>query len=103
MLTFFRCQNLIAKGRSGRKKLKPNTYLIQGEGFFTVELHGNRILRINQDNSFVVSSCGWTTKTTKDRLNEFGPVQIWQKDFQWYYRNGTRIAEFHDNITVFHE
>lgn len=32
------------------------------------------------------------TKCTKERLNMYGPVQIYQKDFVWY----TKYGAFHD-------
>ena len=31
-----------------------------------------------------ITSAGWPTNTTKERLNGFNGVNIYQKDFQWY-------------------
>ena len=31
-----------------------------------------------------ITSAGWQTNTTKERLNGFNGVNIYQKDFQWY-------------------
>ena len=31
-----------------------------------------------------ITSAGWPTNTTKERLNAFNGVNIYQKDFQWY-------------------
>ena len=31
-----------------------------------------------------ITAAGWRTNTTKERLNAFNGVNIYQKDFQWY-------------------
>ena len=35
-------------------------------------------------NQLWITSAGWQTNTTKERLNGFNGVNIFQKDFQWY-------------------
>tara|TARA_R100000008_G_scaffold12468_1_gene6233 strand:- start:4150 stop:4455 length:306 start_codon:yes stop_codon:yes gene_type:complete len=46
-------------------------------------LHGNCIAHKNKTGSFI-SSCGWHTTTTKERLNGLYGVHIYQKDWNWY-------------------
>ena len=46
-------------------------------------LHGNCIAeKIGQ--KLFISSCGWETVTTKERLNGLQGVDIVQKNFVWY-------------------
>lgn len=55
------------------------------------ELHlfGNVIAYWTEDNKLRISSAGWRTKTTKDRLNCLPGVFICQKKGEWYL-NGKR-------------
>ena len=48
-----------------------------------LKLHGNTIA-ICINGELVISSGGWKSHTTKERLNGFPNVHIQQKDFQWY-------------------
>jgi hypothetical protein len=50
MLTFNECENLMARGRNGMKKLGNNTYLEEiVPGTFGVRLHGTYVVRIHRD------------------------------------------------------
>lgn len=96
-LTTSICKNLISKGRGNKKKLANNTYLIEEDGVFKVELHDNCIIVVYPDDSLKVSSCGWNTKTTKERLNEYTDLGIYQRKGQWYVASG---SYFTDNMAV---
>lgn len=48
-----------------------------------LKLHGNTIA-IYMNRVLVISSGGWKSHTTKERLNGFPNVHIQQKDFKWY-------------------
>ncbi len=100
-LTYSICQDLIKKGRNGSKKLANNTYLAKSSNendYFYVQLHGNTILKIYQTH-VEHFNCGWTTPTTKARLNEFGHLNIFQKKFIWYSADG---VEFVNGAAVFY-
>jgi len=48
-------------------------------------LHGNTIARFyGQSGNLWISSAGWQTVTTKERLNGFPTVSIHQTKFQWF-------------------
>ena len=57
-------------------------------------LHGYVIADMNED-GLHISSCGWETSTTKDRLNGLPNVSIYQRNFQWFLNgeewDGSRI------------
>lgn len=54
-----------------------------------VRLFGNRIIWRDENGEVYVSSCGWPSYTTKERLNGFFILcslsyYIGQKNFQWF-------------------
>ena len=82
---------------AGRNFKQSNT---QVQKFFgnTSELllFGNMIaLYTRKDQTLFVTTAGYPTDTTKDRLNSildaFGLPRIYQKDFEWYFTDGIRF------------
>ena len=47
-------------------------------------LFGNIIARKNDDGTISITSAGWPTNTTKDRLNGLPGVSIVQKNYEWF-------------------
>ena len=47
-------------------------------------MHNNVIAEMTQNGELYITSAGWQTVTTKERLNGFPSVNIVQKDFQWF-------------------
>lgn len=74
-----------------RKCTSGNTYT-DGNALY---LHGNKIAEWI-DGELYISSCGWETVTTKERLNGLHGVNIYQKDFVWYL-NG---VAWHDSAKM---
>ena len=68
-----------------------NTTVCKEENTVSFILHGNKIASLT-GNLLSVSSCGWETPTTKERLNgilkAFNLPHIVQKDFTWYFSDG---------------
>ena len=68
-------------------------------------LHGNNIAILDNEELFI-STCGWETTTTKERLNGIllkvlgSKYQIRQKNFIWYIKdeplNGTKVFNLKD-------
>ena len=83
---------------------KSNTSVdVDSEGYTTVRLHGNRIAEIEPNGDIILSSCGWSTPTTKSRLNAILDVfvsgmGIFQKDFTWYV--GDLNTPFFDGFRI---
>lgn len=46
-------------------------------------LHGNKIAEW-RDGELFITNAGWSTNTTKERLNGLHGVNIHQKDYTWY-------------------
>ncbi len=47
-------------------------------------LHGHKIAWLDINGQLWISHCGYTTNTTKERLNGLPGVSIRQRNYQWY-------------------
>jgi hypothetical protein len=50
----------------------------------SIYLFGNRIAYRNNDENMYITTCGWNTRTTKERLNALPNVHITQLKGMWY-------------------
>ena len=62
---------------------------------YYLKLHDNIIAILHEDNTLIITNCGWFTPTTKERLNGLPNVNIYQKNFNWFLNgkewNGEKI------------
>ena len=78
------------------------------ENLSEVRLHGHLIAWYDHSKKRLgISSCGWTTNTTKSRLNAilselFYGYSIFQKNWEWYVTNfnGTKTVDFYDGQII---
>lgn len=90
----------MVRGKTNRKsrKVGNNTYAeIEYDNSVSIRLHGTTVVRFYPNGLVKLNSGGWQTSTTKDRINKYSPVKVYQKKFVWYLEDG---AEFEDNILV---
>lgn len=79
------------------KKVGNNTYLVRiNPETIGVKLHNTIVVRIHSDGTYTLNSGGWRTVTTKARINEFCPVKVGQKKYEWFV--GDEL--FYDGIKV---
>lgn len=79
------------------KKVGNNTYLVRiSPETIGVRLHNTVVVRIHSDGTYTLNSGGWRTVTTKARINEFCPVRVSQKNYDWFVSG----EPFHDGIRV---
>lgn len=82
--------------RNWEKFNRGNTAVIPGVNGAVMTLHGNPIAA-SQYGEIHVTSAGWETPTTKERLNgilsAIGCQGIYQKDFTWYWDDGTPFGD----------
>lgn len=71
---------------NARKFKSSNTEVIVRDNVTILALHGNEIAyRYNDpEHTLSISTKGWTSNTTKERLNGLTGVHIHQKKGQWY-------------------
>lgn len=84
----------------GRNFHKSNTTVHGFFGLFAAEfyLFDNMIARYERKkNTLYVTTAGYPTVTTKERLNgildAFGLPRVYQKDFEWYFTDGVRFNQ----------
>jgi hypothetical protein len=68
-------------------RLGNNTYGIRDDdGQFHVVLHGTRVYSLdNKTGTETLRTGGWSTHTTKDRINKYAlNGRVLQRDFCWY-------------------
>lgn len=71
-------------GRDSRK-LENNTYLKRrADGSMAVVLHQTDVVTYHPDGRITLDSGGWRTMTTKDRINKYAPINLWQDRGQWF-------------------
>lgn len=78
------------KGRKSRK-LENNTYVeVIDENSIGVRLHQTYVVTYLSDGLVVLSLGGWNTMTTKDRINKYSNLGIYQRKRRWFV--GQEIA-----------
>ena len=93
----------IIDGRES-KKIGNNTIVHRlDDDTVAVKYHRTNILKINSNNVVTISTGGWETITTKDRLNQFlgcRGFSIFQKKGTWYIRGNDKTFEYEDGIKI---
>jgi hypothetical protein len=93
-----------ALGKRDTRKVANNTYLRRrGDGEIALRLHNTDVVTWTLD-TVTLNTGGWTTVTTKARINEAlpGGYGVWSDKGRWYLHAreaGTRYA-FADGITI---
>jgi hypothetical protein len=77
-------EDAIRAFRNNRDFKRGNTWVQCVHGRRFLHLHGNVIAEMTQHGELYITSAGWQTVTTKERLNGFPSVNIAQKDFEWF-------------------
>ena len=98
-MTYAEMLNLV-NGKTNRteRNIGNNTYAeIEYDRSISVSLHGTDVVRFYPNGLVKLNSGGWRTHTTKQRINKYSPVKIFQKNFEWFLNDGT---PFEDNMLV---
>ena len=93
----------MVRGKTGRdrRKVGNNTYAeILHDGSVGITLHRTCVVRIYEDGTYKLSNGGWLTSTTKDRINQYSPCRVYQKNFEWFVSKGDRTFPFYSGMVV---
>lgn len=86
------------KTNKNTRKVGNNTYAeIEYDKSVSIRLHGTTVVRFYPNGLVKLNSGGYHTSTTKKRINQYSPVRVYQKNFEWFLNDGT---PFEDNILV---
>jgi uncharacterized protein (TIGR02996 family) len=91
-ITFEQADSLL--GRRDSRKLATHTYLERlGPDTVGVRYHNTYVVKAHRDGRFETDSGGYRTKTTKERISEYAPDSVYQKQHQWHYSDGTPYTD----------
>lgn len=68
-----------------------------------IRYYHQHAIAIRDNDELIVSSCGWHTPTTKERINRELPagITLYQKDWEWYLKDADGIqVDFVDGIKI---
>lgn len=94
----------VALAQTRKRKLANNTYLvIRDDGGYGIRLHNTEVVVYYPDR-FVLDSGTWQTVTTKERMNRFAPISLWQDKGVWYVNAFTgETVTFADGMTIYND
>ena len=68
-----------------KKPFRKSNMCVEYHGpFWKLKLHNNTIATIDDMGILSISNAGWTSNTTKERLNGLPGVSIRQKNWAWF-------------------
>ena len=77
-----------------QRKVANNTYArIEQNGDVVFRLHSTDIVTIHPDNTATIQTGGWHSHTTKERINRYSPVRVYQKNWEWFLSDGRQFME----------
>lgn len=64
--------------------------------------HQHPVVVKTDEGDLSISSCGYHTRTTKQRINQHLPsgFRVYQEDFEWYLSTPEETRDFKDGMTV---
>lgn len=82
-----------------------STRLVRTGNGFGIQLHGTVVVFINSDGTYVLNTGGYRTNTTKERINYYSPVRVFQQNHVWYVQRWhagryTNPVPYSDGIVV---
>ena len=81
------------------KKLCRSTYLVRiDENCVGIKLYNSIIIRIAKNNQYKLNDYGYKTRLTLDRINQYAPCRVFQKNWNWYIND--ERTPFFNGVTV---
>ena len=72
---------------AGQDFHKSNTQVVVSENETSLFLHGNKIAKLDNKGVLSITTAGWPSPTTRERLNGLPGVSVYQKDHTLYLNN----------------
>lgn len=89
------------KRNKDSRKIGNNTYAeILNDNTVGIKLHSTYVVKIRDDGTYTLNSGGWQTATTKDRINQYSPVRVYQRKFEWFVTINGKEYPFIDGMVV---
>ena len=89
------------KRNANRRKIGNNTYAeILHDNSVGIMLHSTYVVKIHPDNTYTLQTGGWQTVTTKDRINQYSPVRVYQRNYEWFVKLNGKEYPFMEGMVV---
>ena len=89
------------KRNKDSRKIGNNTYAeILPCGSVGILLHSTHVVKIHPDNTYTLQTGGWKTSTTKDRINQYSPVRVYQHKYEWFVKLNGKEYPFMEGMVV---
>ena len=89
------------KRNAKRRKVGNNTYAeILHDNSVGIMLHSTYVVKIHPDNTYTLQTGGWQTVTTKDRINQYSPVRVYQRNYEWFVKLNDKEYPFMEGMVV---
>lgn len=89
------------KRNKDSRKIGNNTYAeILHDGSVGILLHSTYVVKIHADNTYTLQTGGWQTSTTKDRINQYSPVRVYQRKYEWFVTIHGKEYPFMEGMVV---
>lgn len=93
----------MVRGKTNRSKRKigNNTRAyIEYDGSVSIELHSTKVVVLYPNGLVKLQTGGWQTITTKDRINQYSPVKVYQRNYEWFVRINGKDYPFIENMVI---
>lgn len=82
------------------KPIDYHTYLKKRGVLYDIYLHGNLIITLFPDDTYIIRDGGYRSITTKRRINEFSPIELFQHRGKWFFtdRRTNETYEFRSGL-----
>ena len=89
------------KRNANRRKVGNNTYAeILHDNSVGIMLHSTYVVKIHPDDTYTLQTGGWQTVTTKDRINQYSPVRVYQRKYEWFVKLNGKEYPFMEGMVV---
>lgn len=93
----------MVRGKNNRtsRKIGNNTRAyIEYDGSVSIELHSTKVVVLYPNGLVKLQTGGWQTSTTKDRINQYSPVRVYQRNYEWFVKLNGKEYPFIENMVV---
>jgi predicted glycosyl hydrolase (DUF1957 family) len=101
MMTFATAAAAFATARNkdrGKPTENRNTVVVKvNDTTYGIKLYNTVVVNIHQDGTYTLNTGGWQTVTTKDRINNYSPARVYQRNGEWYMNDD---GKFWDGVKI---
>lgn len=101
MLTYQAAEERLNRPRPKDSKIIGNNTVLHRVGDdIAIRFHNTDVVTISPQNIYTLNNGGYRTPSTKNRINEYAPVIVWQRDFRWYVHTLGGQVDFYNGMQV---